>query len=897
MQTEIDCAIVTGRYHSTTADDGPITTIELWGRSREGHSVVLLVGGIRPFIEISLPGNCADPEDLPDDIERRLKAVADDEDVTFIHPPVTKWTDLGEKKHWRVEVSQPYVVPRLRERLTGSDMHNWIMTSADILFQNRFFLNSDLGPHLTAKGEVVHLGENGPSELREAMQESRGEVDEFVAAQRVRDAGGNGLYPVDIVLGVDIEDCIACEPFAAPLVVFSFDLETSIQHDTILCAAACVENWGSGDRVTHTFQGDEEDILVGLTELVRSSDPDIITGYNIDNFDLPRLVDRTAELAGRGRWRRRAELLGWGRVPRSEDEVKRQRNALVPKRGGRRTWNIAGRCVMDTWWQARMALRPKRETLKFVSSILFPDDEDLQKMDIDASKMDEEWSARPDEVLTYCARDAELPLSILRSIQAVRRKEAIAAVAKVSLDTAANGSTSQLLDSLVIRLADSRNIAVPMSKPARRDTQITGGYVHDVEAGIHPWIAVLDFKSMYPSIMIGNNICYTTLIDPSQTLQPGGDDQIHESPTGAKYVSAKVRKGLVPELLEELMLMRDIHKTEMAKAKAENDDSAVAFHDQMQYAVKIMMNSFYGVFASAFYRFTRPNQELGSSITALARRNIKDIIQKLEEEGHHVVYSDTDSIFVSAPVEKDTPTATPQMGDAKRTAWEKGRDEMVGFAQELAKRFSEEGAVLEFEKGLSVFFSHGAKKRYVGRVVYPSEELIVRGYETRRTDSFDALTSGMEQLFEEVLDGRTDDAVQTAMTQIQAARRSQLPIESLIISKTCKGKMNKDGSVDFSKDYANPNSQAVVRAARKRIERNLPFTPGMKVAFVVTNANSRPMQVEPWNEAVANGGIPAYDGEFYAERLATAYGRVTEAFNWSANELLAGNRQSSLFSF
>ncbi len=107
----------------------------------------------------------------------------------------------------------------------------------------------------------------------------------------------------------------------------------------------------------------------------------------------------------------------------------------------------------------------------------------------------------------------------------------------------------------------------------------------------------------------------------------------------------------------------------------------------------------------------------------------------------------------------------------------------------------------------------------------------------------------------------------------------------------------KDGSIDFSKDYANPNGQAQVRAARKRIERNLPFTPGMKIAFVVTNAGQRPMVVEPWNEGEEDGGIKSYDSQFYAERLATAFGRVSEAFGWSADELLKGNRQSSLFSF
>ena len=512
---------------------------------------------------------------------------------------------------------------------------------------------------------------------------------------------------------------------------------------------------------------------------------------------------------------KKMELFGWGRVPSNSEECKRNRQGLLPKRASTRAWTLGGRVVMDAWWQARMALRPKRETLKFVSGMLFPEREDLQKMDIDASKMDDEWAKRPDEVVEYSARDAELPLAILRAVQAVRRKEAMAVVSKVSFETAANGTTSQLLDSLAIRLADSRDIAVPMTNRGTSGNRITGGYVHDVEAGLHPWIAVLDFKSMYPSIMIKNNICYTTRVDSSHPDQPSEGETIHTSPTGAQFRSADYTKGMVPYLLEDLMEQRDVHKKSLVEAPSKGDDKEYAFHDAMQYAVKIMMNSFYGVFASSFYRFT--HSDLGSSITAWARHNIKSIIQGLEKENVEVVYSDTDSIFVKAPinVEHNKPDDVDGSSDSDATKeWLQARNNLIQFGDKLAERYTADGAVLEFEKGLSVFFSHGAKKRYVGRVIYPEEDVIIRGYETQRTDSFDALTSGMQGIFDAVLDGRRDDAVKTAMDLIQSAKRNETPIEKLIISKTCKGKIDKKGNVDFTQHYANPDGQASVQAAR-----------------------------------------------------------------------------------
>jgi DNA polymerase I len=88
-----------------------------------------------------------------------------------------------------------------------------------------------------------------------------------------------------------------------------------------------------------------------------------------------------------------------------------------------------------------------------------------------------------------------------------------------------------------------------------------------------------------------------------------------------------------------------------------------------------------------------------------------------------------------------------------------------------------------------------------------------------------------------------------------------------------------------------------VRAAKQRIEAGLNFTPGMKVGWLVTDFSKSPMKVAAWLEDETGVEQTEYDPDFYVKRLATALGRITEAFGWSGDDLIKGNRQANLFSF
>ncbi len=876
MQWEEEMCIVAGSYQSNEGKTHK-TTVELWCRSKSGHSVTLLVEGLRPYLVVAQPGR---PQPASE-AEPMLEFLNSKDWAVNVTPIGNKWTKDGEKPHWKVEVPQPWMItngPNIRKSLKGL---GWEVSSADILFERRLLLDYDLGPHILARGEVLWAGERAPTDVRDEIT-----GDHITATDKILDFGGAGLYPTDMVVSCSVDDLSKTEPFRTPFVTFSFDLETSIQTNRILCAAAVIDR--GGERSEHSFRGEEADIMEGMTKLLRLEDPDFITGYNIDNFDLPRMEERMDVLSGRSSVDKEA-LYGWGRVPMLQSQSDRRK---FPKRQQNRVWRIPGRVPLDAWWQVRQTLRPERESLRYVSKLLWPEDEEMHKLDVDASQMDREWAERPDEVLEYCVRDTILPLDILDRLQSVARKEALASVSLTTVETASVGTTSQWIDSLVIRLADRTGVAVPttISGPRRRD-QIAGGYVHEVDAGISPWIVVLDFKSMYPSIMISSNICSTTLVRDDSL-----DDSHSVSPTTeTRYLSKDERLGLVPRLLEQLMSSRDQHKTALAVARESGDEAEAFLQDQLQYAVKILMNSFYGVFASSFYRFTHP--DLGASITEWARHNIRKIITDLETEGYDVVYSDTDSIFVRAPVDADAPINKPEESSSEFESWNQARNETIRFGERLAERFTKEGAELEFETALSAFFSHGAKKRYVGRVIWPREEMLIRGYEVRRTDSFALLTRTMTEMFEMILDGEEWAAVEMTKSVIDDVKEGRANPAELVISRSCKGTLKRDGSVDFSKVYDNPDGLPYVRAAKERIRRGLQFTPGMKVGYIVTDSKASPMDVEPWLVDEIGEDPPVYDPTYYARRLAKSLGRITEAFGWSEKELLSGSRQQSIFDF
>ncbi len=802
MET-VDLFLLGGTYRGF--GDGVV--LELFGRDRAGASTVLRYYGFEPYFELVDPA--------PGEVER----LRSDPEVVRLDP-ISVWLHGEDRPALKVTIRHPWAVPGFRDRYRhrppeappdgsvpaprpdpdprdGGPEPPPRVIACDIPFVHRFLYDKQLG--LTVRCEVVPE----PEPIR-------------------------ALYTTERVLRAappEGSDIRATEPFRVPLTFLSFDIENAIRERTIFTICGVVERDGIRQEAFR-LQGEERTILTAFFETIRRTDPDVLTGYNIGGYDIPLLLERARALG--------LPAPAVGRDGGEFDDA------------GERLWRVHGRIVADAWWAARKELHPKQETLDYVARTLLNE----HKLDVDRRNISAEWVRDPAAVMEYCEHDAWLALRILRRLRSLDKAADLATVAHLPLEEGLNGRTSLFVDALVIPKADRRGVGVPPSRRLSREAPIEGGYVHTIRPGLYHWVVVLDCKAMYPTIIISRNLCFTTLApDRGPTI----------SPSGARFLSAEERRGIIPEILEELLRRRDEFR---AQARAAASPELREYYDGLQYAVKVLMNSFYGVLASSFYRFT--NKEIGAAITSFAREQITQIIRALEAAGHEVVYSDTDSVFVTSP--------TP------------GREGSVAFGQEMSRRFTAEGITFEFQSVFESLFSHGAKKRYVGRSVWPREETVIRGYESRRTDAFDYQVEALNEIFELLLRGDIDGTIQAARERVARVLEGRVPPEQLVIARSVRAEAEYNAATRENLPF--------LRVFKILQAEGYDVIPGMKVAWIVTDGRKTPQQVEPWIAGRALEKPP--DVQYYADRVAQTLARVTEVYAWDAAALLNGRRQQRL---
>jgi len=231
-----------------------------------------------------------------------------------------------------------------------------------------------------------------------------------------------------------------------------------------------------------------------------------------------------------------------------------------------------------------------------------------------------------------------------------------------------------------------------------RDSPNQGGTVLEPQTGLHEHVLVFDFKSLYPSIM------RTFKIDPLSRLL-SNEDPI-KTPTGITF---SLSNHVLPKRLEELMQKRD-------EAKIEGNQP-------LSKAIKILMNSFYGVMGSTGSRFY--HVDLPQAISGIGRWVLEETIVFIKSQGYEVIYGDTDSIFISLKA--------GLWGNINQLGGQLVEKVNAFLTKKIKKGFKVDSFLdLQFEKYYRKFYlpkarngsGEGAKKRYAGLLVRNGEEEI-----------------------------------------------------------------------------------------------------------------------------------------------------------------------------
>uniref|UniRef100_A0A8D1DB18 DNA polymerase n=1 Tax=Sus scrofa TaxID=9823 RepID=A0A8D1DB18_PIG len=453
----------------------------------------------------------------------------------------------------------------------------------------------------------------------------------------------------------------------APLRVLSFDIECAgrkgifpePERDPVIQICSLGLRWGEPEpflRLALTLRPcapilgakvqsyeREEDLLQAWSNFIRVMDPDVITGYNIQNFDLPYLISRAQTL--------KVQTFPFlGRVSGLRSNIRD--SSFQSKQTGRRDSKVVsmvGRVQMDMLQVLLREYKLRSYTLNAVSfHFLGEQKEDVQHSIITDLQNGNDQTRR--RLAVYCLKDAFLPLRLLERLMVLVNAMEMARVTGVPLGYLLSRGQQVKVVSQLLRQAMREGLLMPVVKTEGGEDYTGATVIEPLKGYYDVPITTLDFSSLYPSIMMAHNLCYTTLLRPGAAQKLGlTADQFIKTPTGDEFVKTSVRKGLLPQILENLLSARKRAKAELAK---ETDPLRRQVLDGRQLALKVSANSVYGFTGAQVGKL--PCLEISQSVTGFGRQMIEKTKQLVEskytvENGYgtsaKVVYGDTDSVM------------------------------------------------------------------------------------------------------------------------------------------------------------------------------------------------------------------------------------------------------------
>jgi DNA polymerase I len=477
----------------------------------------------------------------------------------------TKLITKSKEKVTKIILNIPAEVPKLRRSFEDENIQCY---EADIRFTTRFLLDGGIQGSMEIQGEY----EDSQYSIDRVYKEPKLEPLEW--------------FPKLNILSLDIETDFETDE------IYSIALNTNNEEVVLIQSNKKLKNAISCSS--------EEDILIRFIDKFHELDPDIIVGWNVIDFDFKIIFERLKHYrleAQLGRGNSNCKL-------RIESDFFKESKADFP-----------GRQVLDAMHILRSAfIKLKDYKLNTAAVEILGDKKLISDGENKRELIKQYFKKDPQKLVDYNLKDTELVLKILEKTDTLNLVIKKSLLTGMPLDRTSASIAS--LDSLYLKEAKKRGYVLPSSKFGDRETPLKGGFVSESVPGIYDYIIVLDFKSLYPSIIKTFNIDPFTLTDKKSK-------QTIEAPNGALFTTEI--EGILPTLFDRIWQERD----EYRKRK---DTIGI-------YALKVLMNSFWGAVASPAYRMY--NQQIGNAITSFARFTIQTSAKEIEKEGYQVIYGDS----------------------------------------------------------------------------------------------------------------------------------------------------------------------------------------------------------------------------------------------------------------
>ena len=554
----------------------------------------------------------------------------------------------------------------------------------------------------------------------------------------------------------------------------------------------------------HYIFDSEREMLKNFLEWWVHHTPDILTGWNVNLYDVPYIARRLNRILGE-KWMR--SLSPWNRANEREIYVQGRKNYA---------YDVSGINILDYLDLYRKFTYSNQESYR-LDHIAFVE---LGQRKLDHSEYEnfrDFYTSDWQKFIEYNIQDVELIDRLEDKMKLLELAITMSYDAKVNFEDVY--SQVRMWDTMIFNYLADKNIVPPPRKGEKKDEKYAGAYVKEPVPGKYDWVVSFDLNSLYPHLIMQYNISPETLWEtrhPSANVEKLLNQEVDLSgdfavcANGAQY--RKDIKGFLPEMMEKIYTERVIYKKRMIQAKKDYEkeptkqlEKDISKFNNIQMARKIQLNSAYGAVGNQYFRYY--NLLNAEAITLSGQVSIRWIENKMNqkmnkilktEDVDYVIASDTDSIYLN-------------LGPLVEGVY-KGREEtdevIVGFIDKVCSMELEPYIESSYEALAKYVNAYDqkmfmkretiankgiwtAKKRYILNawdiegVRFAEPKLKVMGIEAVKSSTPGACRDKIRECLKVIMN-KDEDAAQEFIAQFRE-QFNELPIEDIAFPRGCNG--------------------------------------------------------------------------------------------------------------